>query len=356
MDSITQAALGASLCGAMLGRAHGRKAYAAGAALATLPDLDVLIRHADPLSAMIHHRGFSHALLTLTALAALLAWLFRRWRPHAAYTGPWLFAALWLTLATHPLLDAFTSYGTQLFWPWRPTPTAWSTIFIIDPFYTLPLLAAALAGLATGARPSNRRLACWALALSTAYLGGSVATKALVEHRVRAQIEQAGIPVQAMFSTPEPFSILLWRVVARTQAGDAIEAIAGLLDQGPAETLREPLNDHLAGAAADIPALDGLRWFTGGWLRYDEIDGQLVATDLRMGLAPGLYSFRFRVAERGASGRWRAVTPTRWPSPRGLDVLPIVLRRIWTQNPPLPLADWALDMNRPAAPAPAPRG
>jgi len=346
MDSITQAALGASICGAMLGRAHGRKAYVAGAVLATLPDLDVIIRHADPLSAMINHRGFSHALLTLTALAALLAWLLRRLRPHPGYTGLWLFAALCLTLVTHPLLDAFTSYGTQLFWPWRPTPTAWSTIFIIDPFYTLPLLVAAAAGLATGARPANRRIACWALAISTAYLACSVAFKAVIEHRVHAQLERQDIRVEALFSTPEPFSILLWRVVARTADGDMVEAIAGLLDRGPAETLRAPLNRGLAEAAADIPALQGLRWFTGDWLRYDEIDGRLVATDLRMGLASGLYSFRFRVAERDAAGRWQAVTPTRWPSERGREALSTVLRRIWTQEPPLPLADWARRMDQ----------
>uniref|UniRef100_UPI00333E2B6E metal-dependent hydrolase n=1 Tax=Castellaniella defragrans TaxID=75697 RepID=UPI00333E2B6E len=347
MDSITQAVLGASLCGAMLGHAHGRKAYAAGAVLATVPDLDVFIQYADPISAMIHHRSFSHALLTLTALAALLAWLFRSWRPHPAYAGAWLFAALWLTLITHPLLDAFTSYGTQLFWPWRPTPTAWSTIFIIDPFYTLPLLVATLTGLAIGARPPSRRIACWALALSTAYLAGSVAAKAVIEHRVRTQIEQQGIQIEAMFSTPEPFSILLWRVIARTADGDMIEAVTGLLDRKPGETLRTPLNHHLADTAASIPALQELRWFTGNWLRYDEINGELVATDLRMGLAAGRYSFRFRVAERDAGGHWQAVTPTRWPVERGLDALPAVLRRIWTQDPPLPLADWAREMDTP---------
>lgn len=343
MDSITQAALGAGICGAMLGRAHGRKAYAAGAALATLPDLDILIRHADPLSAMINHRGFSHSLLTLTALAAALAWLYRRWRPNPAYSGAWLLAALWLTLITHPLLDAFTSYGTQLFWPWRPTPTAWSALFIIDPFYTLPLLAAAIAGLALGARPPARRIACWGLAISTAYLGCAITFKALIEHRVRTQLEAQGIEVAAVFSTPEPFSIFLWRVVARTPENDMIEAIAGILDTAPAEILRAPLNADLI-AGATLPALDGLRWFTGDWLRYDEIAGQLVASDLRMGLASGLYSFRFRVAERDETGAWRAVTPSRWPTDRGREALSIVLRRTWSQHPPLPLAEWARQM------------
>src|SRR3546814_16819747 len=67
MDSLTQAVLGAGIQGAMLGRYHGRKALAAGALLATLPDLDVLIDYGDPVSGMINHRGFSHSVFILTA-------------------------------------------------------------------------------------------------------------------------------------------------------------------------------------------------------------------------------------------------------------------------------------------------
>src|SRR5690606_8928769 len=81
LDSITQAALGAGIAGAMLGRRLGRKALIAGAVLGTLPDLDILIGYGDPLSQMINHRGFSHSVFVLTALSALLTWLVHRWRP-----------------------------------------------------------------------------------------------------------------------------------------------------------------------------------------------------------------------------------------------------------------------------------
>src|SRR3546814_16380487 len=77
MDSLTQAVLGAGIQGAMLGRYHGRKALAAGALLATLPDLDVLIDYGDPVSGMINHRGFSHSVFILTALALALTALLR---------------------------------------------------------------------------------------------------------------------------------------------------------------------------------------------------------------------------------------------------------------------------------------
>src|SRR5690606_18468181 len=142
MDSITQAVLGAGVQAALLGRWQGRKALLYGAMLGTLPDLDVVIDYGDAVAQMTYHRGFSHSIFVLSPLA--LAWLARRWRPHPGYSGRRLFLTLWLVLITHVLLDSFTSYGTQLFWPLETPPVAWSSIFIIDPLYTLPLLVAVL--------------------------------------------------------------------------------------------------------------------------------------------------------------------------------------------------------------------
>ena len=48
---------------------------------------------------------------------------------------------MWLALVTHPLLDAMTVYGTQLALPFSDHPFGVGSIFIIDPLYTLPLLA-----------------------------------------------------------------------------------------------------------------------------------------------------------------------------------------------------------------------
>ena len=106
-----------------MGRRYGRKALVAGAVLATLPDLDVVIDYGNPLAQMINHRGFSHSLFVLTAFALLLAWLARRFRLHKDGNDYGrLTLTLWLILITHPILDAFTSYGTQLWGPLRPTP------------------------------------------------------------------------------------------------------------------------------------------------------------------------------------------------------------------------------------------
>ncbi|NYT58193.1 metal-dependent hydrolase [Alcaligenaceae bacterium] len=345
MDSLTQAVLGAGIQGAMLGRFHGRKALVAGALLGTLPDLDVLIDYGDPVLNMINHRGFSHSVFVLTAVAVLITLLYRRWRPCPDYGAGRLFLTIWLVFITHILLDAFTAYGTQLLWPLTPTPTAWSSLFIIDPFYTVPLLLVFLAGLVMGARPALTRTLCWGLGLSTCYLAASVVAKATIEARVQHLLAENGETVVAVFSTPQPFNILLWRVVVRTADDHYIETIISLLDRTAPEHIKLPLNTNLADGLSGSTQLAGLRWFTGDWLRYDAINGQMVASDLRMGLGTGHYSFRFAMAKRtGANHGWQAITPIYWPRERGMAELGPVIRRVWQQEPPLPLAHWEQKM------------
>lgn len=345
MDSLTQAVLGAGIAGALMGRRYGRKALLAGAALATLPDLDVIIDYGDPLSQMINHRGFSHSLFVLTGLSFLLAWLAQRFKwlgASADYRR--LLLTTWLVLITHPLLDAFTSYGTQLWWPLRPTPASWSSVFIIDPFYTLPLLGGVLGALVFGARPAVCRALSWLLLVGAAYLLASLGAKHWAENRVHALLSEMGREPVAMFSVPQPFNIVLWRVVARLDDGNYVEAITGMLDERAPEFIEFPANAALGAALQPRDALEGLRWFTGDWLRYDDIGGQLVVSDLRMGIGTGHYSFRFLIGEQDPqTGQWKAVSPSYWhggPARRDMAALSASLKRVWQTGTPLPLATW----------------
>src|SRR5690606_7585113 len=118
------------------------------AALGTLPDLDSLplaLLTDDPVALMTLHRGASHSLLVLP-LVGWLAWAWLRGRGGRVAQAPrrW-FWAIQLALVTHPLLDAFTVYGTQLLWPLPLHPVMWASVFIIDPLYTLWLLLACVA-------------------------------------------------------------------------------------------------------------------------------------------------------------------------------------------------------------------
>ena len=341
MDSVTQAVLGAGIQGAMLGRVQGRRALIYGAALATVPDLDVLMSYPDPVSLMTYHRGFSHSVFVLTGLAMLLAWLIRKYWPLAPYSGRRLFLTLWLVLVTHPILDAFTVYGTQLFWPLTPTPESWSAVFIIDPVYTVPLLLGVLFAIAFGLTRTARRVLAAALVFSTAYLGFGLAGRMAAEHRVRDAMQGQGVAVAELRAIPMPFNTLVWRVIAKTSDGHYYEAVSSRFDRDTPEWVRLPLNLEAGKLLADVPLHERLRWFTDDWLRYDIIGDALVVSDLRMGMA-GHYTFRFKMAERTPDGAWQAVTPSVWPTGRGgWTELKLVLARILHAQPPLPLAQWS---------------
>lgn len=346
MDSITQMALGATVQAALLGRWQGRKALLYGAMLGTLPDLDVLIDYRDAVDWMTHHRGFSHSLLVLSGLALLLTWLVRRRFPSAGYSAGRLLLTLWLVLVTHPLLDCFTSYGTQFLWPLTTPPIAWSTVFIIDPLYTVPLLAAVAVGLIRGLRDRPPRGAVAALLLSSLYLAFTVAGKQMAEQRTEPALAQQGIRPQVLFSAPTPFNSLLWRVIAVD--GDSYhEALVGWFDRAPPSFVRLPRGTELAPLLADSPQLRRLQWFTGDVLRYDRLGNTLVVTDLRLGMT-GYHPFRFVMAEwRG--GHWQlAPVVDRRPSPRGdLAQLRLLWQRIWDERQAVPLDTWAQELSKP---------
>ena len=121
MDSLTQIVLGASVAEAALGKKIGNKAIVLGAIAGTIPDLDIITRFfVDNLTASVMHRGFSHSLIFPFVVAPILAWILKK--IYSSYTNvsfiDW-FKMFFLAIITHPLLDAQTTWGTQLFWPFE---------------------------------------------------------------------------------------------------------------------------------------------------------------------------------------------------------------------------------------------
>lgn len=344
MDSLTQAVLGASLQGAMLGRWQGRRALLYGAALGTLPDLDVLISYGDAVANMTYHRGFSHSLLITGLLSVILAWFIRRFRSHPGYSGMRLWLCIWLVLTTHILLDAFTTYGTQLFWPLTTPPVAISSIFIIDPLYTLPLLLALIFGLAVGLRRAlGLRLQYVALTLSSLYLLSTLAGKQMADQRLAQALAKADIQPQVIFSSPTPFNTLLWRVVA-VDGDEYYEGLTSWFDKQPPQLEHLPRRAKEAQAVLESsPQHQRLRWFSNDLLRYDLIDGQWVVTDLRLGMT-GYHPFRFALSQRDPQNGNVALIDfvEMWPTP-GADLsgLQALQRRVLNEDYPLSLGGLA---------------
>lgn len=305
MDSLSQIALGAAIGELTLGRKLGRSAAVVGGALGTLPDLDVLMQYTDAVESFTFHRSWSHSLLVLSLVAPIMAALFyklfpNRWIRPKVMTSErppnrpsyvhWLLCTA-LVLLTHPLLDAMTVYGTQLLWPMQSTPVAWGSIFIIDPLYTVPLLIALW--IAWRKRHKARTAAIAGLAISTAYLGITLAIQSHTRQLAIASLDQQGIRSDHVLVAPTPLS-LLWRVVA-FEDKHYHEGFYSIFDSnGDIAFTSFPSSDHLIKSAEDHWPVQQLEWFTNGMISASLVDDRLIINDLRMGVESS-YIFRFDV-------------------------------------------------------------
>jgi inner membrane protein len=345
MDSLSQIVLGGAIAAAIVPAAHRRAALLAGAALGTLPDLDALViplLGGDAVDGMTLHRSASHSLFVLPWVALAIWWLYRRFGGGRVAAAPARWAwAIQLALITHPLLDAFTVYGTQLWWPLSPPPTMWASVFIIDPLYTLWLLIACVVAWIAPARPLAQRALVAGLALSTAYLGWSLIAKAQVDRAADVALAAMGLADAPRFSVPMPFNTLLWRVVAMTPDGYVEGERSLVADRGPMRFRAHRSDVEALRAVAGFEQVARLRWFNHGFMKAEERDGRLIVSDLRMGFEPD-YIFNFVVARRN-SPRWREIPVEQlaWPW-NATGRLRGVWDRIWTEPaPPRPVRDEA---------------
>jgi inner membrane protein len=270
-----------------------RKAAVIGAILGTIPDLDVFIDYGDAVANFTYHRGFSHSLLVLIPLSLVLWILLKRWyRPVQDAPIPWLLA-ISLALITHPLLDAHTAYGTQLFWPLSSPPVSWSTIFIIDPLYTLPLLIGTVLILIKPSKAWTNKLLSAGLIISSSYLGWTWLAKFSVDSHVLASLDTQKAK---LFTTPTPFNSLLWRVVV-LQEDQYLEGFYSLLNPDRSIQFKSfDLNKELLLQTQHLNAVSRLQWFTQGFLAGAIVDKQIVISDLRMGFTEN-YVFSHAVAK-----------------------------------------------------------
>ena len=212
MDSLTQIVLGASVAEATLGKKIGNKAIVLGAIAGTIPDLDIITRFfVDDLTASVMHRGFSHSLIFPFIAAPILAWILKNIYSKYQNVGfyDWL-KMFFLAIITHPLLDAQTTWGTQLFWPfeWR---IAIENIFIIDPVYTLPFLTFLILTAFQDRLSRKRKLYnSLGLIISTAYLLVTLSFKGVAHYKIQKALEENNIEYKDINTRATYFNSILW--------------------------------------------------------------------------------------------------------------------------------------------------
>ncbi len=275
MDSITQATMGAAIGQAMLGKKIGGKAAILGATVATIPDLDVvLLPLFDELQRISIHRGYSHSILFSILGALLLAYVLTRikWTKQIPFKQLLLFT--WLALFTHMLLDAFTTYGTQLFLPISDYRVSFDSINIVDPVYTLPLLIGLLITLYQKAKKGMSSIANRiGLAVSTLYLLFTFGHKQVISKAINSALKKQNIEYNELKTIPVGIGNVNWYGVAKNDNTLYIGKYAGLNNE-PIEFHSFPINEHLMNGV-DPKLADRLKWFSQDFYTVAEHNGKI---------------------------------------------------------------------------------
>jgi inner membrane protein len=222
MDIVTQGVLGAAVGYAVLGRRLGGKAIWLGACGGILPDLDVLAVESSSVDYWTIHRGITHSFFFAPVvgvlLAALSGWIAQRARSpsraDASITFRSWYAFWFWVLITHPMLDLMTTYGTQIFAPFTQVPYGFSAVSIIDPVYTLLLVAGLImAAVWRHERPRAVRFMLAMLAASSAYLAISGYQNVAALRLAKADAARVGLQEDRIHAYTTVFSPWLRRIV-----------------------------------------------------------------------------------------------------------------------------------------------
>jgi len=286
MDSLTQIVLGAAVGEAVLGRKVGNKAMLYGAIAGTIPDLDVAARwFTDTITATEMHRGFSHSLLFAVIMGPLLGWLVNKIekRKSVGWRG-WAWLFFW-GLITHPLLDIFTTWGTQLLWP-LDYRFALNSIFVIDPLYTLPFLICTVSAMFFNPLSRKRTyLNRTGLVLSTAYLVATLFLKFLVDTRFENSLDRQQITYQRFSSRPSALNTILWNCNVETADAYLIGDYS-FFDTKPISFTSYSKDRDSHTDLIQRKNVQRLRSIAKGWYLITEENGVAYFNDLRFGLAP----------------------------------------------------------------------
>ena len=286
MDPISQGTVGAAFAQSAANKNNIIKISIVGFLSGLAPDLDVLIRSStDPVLFLEYHRQFTHSLFFIPFGALIVATLsFPIFRKSLSFKTTYL--ASLLGYATHGLLDACTSYGTVLFWPFSNERITWNNISIVDPLLTIP----ALILLGAAVKTNRQRFSFLAVGWIVSYLAlGFVQYERALSSGLKLA-QSRGHIAERITLKPSFGNLILWKSIY--QHGDSfyVDAIrAGrALTWCPGESIKIfDYQYHLPNLEEDsqqMRDIERFRWFSQDYLGFDG-DKNLV-TDVRYSMVP----------------------------------------------------------------------
>jgi inner membrane protein len=221
LDPLTQGVVGAALPSATACKDDIRLAALVGCIAGMAPDLDIFFRSSeDPLLMYEYHRHFTHSLAFVPVgalVVSLVLWPLLRRR--LGFRKLYLFS--FLGYLTHGLLDAFTSYGTHLVWPFSDLRTAWNSISVIDPVLSATMALLFIIGIVR----RSRRWIVVGLIFAVSYLLLGVWQRERAQAAVTRIADQRGHQIERIRVTPSIGNILLWRGIYETRGRYHVDGI-----------------------------------------------------------------------------------------------------------------------------------
>ena len=286
MDPLSQGTVGAAFAQSTANKNNIFKIGIIGFLAGLAPDLDVLIRSSnDPILFLEYHRQFSHSLFFIPFGSLIIALLiFPLLKRSMGFKTVYL--ASLLGYATHGLLDACTSYGTQLFWPFSNERVTWNNISIIDPLFTIPILIF----VGTAIKTRKRLFSFFAIGWATFYLSLGFVQ---YERTLSVAIELAhsrGHNAERLTLKPSFGNLILWKSIYQHEEKFYVDAIRTVRSSTwcSGENIRMfDYQQHLPDLDEDSQQkkdIERFRWFSQDYLGFDE-EKNLV-TDIRYSMIP----------------------------------------------------------------------
>ena len=310
MDPISQGVLGVAAAQAISKKPQTRRAAFMGLVAGLAPDADVFITSAtDPLLSLQFHRQFTHA-LAFIPIGALLAALVLHplvGRNAFRFRSTYLFCLA--GYATHGLLDACTSYGTQLLWPFSDLRVAWNNISIIDPLFTVPVLLLVMLGVWRRSPVLARCALFWAVA----YLALGVVQRDRAAAIGRDVAATRGHVVERLSAKPTFANLLVWKIIYEAEGMFYVDAVRASLSSRhyPGDAIAKLDTDRdlpwLQSGSQQARDVERFRWFSGDYLA---LASENTITDIRYSLVPNEIDGLWGIALNSRAAPHEHVRPT----------------------------------------------
>jgi len=191
-----------------------------------------------------------------------------------------------LTIVTHPILDCFTTYGTQVFQPFSDYRVAWNNISVFDPLYTAPFMVLLLIA---AFMQKGRTLRLWltvaGLVISSLYMIWTFVNKAEVNEAFKTGLAAEGLGYAKYITTPTIANNLLWNCVAKDE-DYFYTGFYSVFDKEAVvkDILKIPINASIIAGYEEEEAIRTLQWFSDGYNSYIPLNGGgIKVNDLRFG-------------------------------------------------------------------------